>query len=163
LKALRKPFRFRASVKTLTEANNRLAVEYFELCSMGGKQHLAGKEIVLMNIQIRRLSVYIDIYESGNVEIMEKIVGMTGYETIAEAKHLLEQWIYDMEAEHKRLEKEAKDKKDVSYDMNSMVVDVCRWLGFQLDRKGTTVSEFAGYMASFSKCVEQMDKKSSKL
>ena len=91
---------------------------------------------------------------------MEKIRDLCGATTIDEAKSTLNLWLLDLEASEKRLAKETAETDKTGFDIYGLVTEVSRYLCFQMDRRRTTVAEFAGYVRSFSKYAEKMNDKS---
>ena len=158
LKALRRPFRMRASKKTLAEALGMLMAEYSELCGIHDNKRFAGKDAMMIRLQVVQLNGYIIIQTSGR-DVMDKIRDLCGATTIEEAKSILKLWMTDLEAAERRLEKETKTAGTKTFDIYGLVTEVSRYLCFQLDKRRTTVAEFAGYVMSFSKYVEKTKSK----
>ena len=161
LKALRRPFRLRAGKKTLTEALGMLMTEYSELCGIRDNKRFAGKDALMIRMQVVQLNGYIIIQMTGR-DVMHKIRDLCGANTVEEAKSILKLWTTDLEAAESRLEKETKTAGTKTFDIYGLVTEVSRYLCFQLDKRRTTVAEFAGYVVSFNRFVEGINGKDKK-
>ena len=159
-KSLHKRLWFPASKKTLAEAYSVLITEYVELCGERGKHKFEGGEVFILRLQIIQLSGYIEIHSSGR-DVMDKINELCGANTIQEAKGILNAWMVDWELAERQMKKEAEKAGSRVFDLSGLVVDVSRYLGYQLNRRETTVAEFAECVVSFKKYVEVMSKKNN--
>ena len=61
------------------------------------------------------------------------------------------------------LEKETKQSGKSDFDIQSLVTEVSRYLGYQIDRRKTTVMEFAGDVDSWKRSVEIQNKQMAAL
>jgi len=139
-----------------------LLMEYLELCGEGGKQKITGSDVFLQRLQIMQLAGYINLHLSGH-DAIDKISELCGEYTIEEAQSTLALWRLDLEAAEKQLERETNTNDDASgFDLCGCVIEVCRYLGYQIDRKNTSVSEFAGCMVRFKKYIAAQEKASKK-
>jgi len=156
--------------KTLAEAYGMLLAEYSELCGLRDPKKFTGKEVFLIRLQVMQLREYILIHTLGH-NTMDSIRDLCGASSIEEAKSILSLWMTDLETAERRLEKEIGEmgkegekwgKGKGSFDVFGLFTEVCRYLCFQLDMRRTTVAEFAGYVVSFNRYVENLDKKVKK-
>ena len=112
--------------------------------------------MTIRRLQVMQLYEYLTIIEktqSPNV-IMQKITELTGAYSVKEANDILKSWIIDLEAAEKTFEKEIKISGKSDFDIQSLVTEVSKYLGFQIDRLRTTAAEFASYVASFHHYIE---------
>ena len=162
MKTLRRMRWLPVSKNALTEAYALLMTEYVELCGERGKQKIMGSDVFLQRLQVMQLSGYINLHLSGH-DAMNKISELCGECTIEEAKSTLDLWTLDLETAERQLEKELKkESSGNTFDLSGMTIDVSRHLGYQLDRRKTTVLEFAGCVVSLKKYIEMTKRSSDK-
>ena len=159
-KALRR--RLFPSKQTLEMARVMLGIEFAKLCDEKADLFPA-KQALKLRLQVTQLEQLLDIHAKSSsrhrAEIERKMSEFTGSTSVAAAKEKLGELMRLLDMEEKKLE---KDKKRPAFRFEDLVVDITKYLGFQIDRKNTTVAEFAGYIKS-SKIQLKTTKKSTGL
>lgn len=143
-------------------AGAMLMQEFSNLCGIEKKSMFPEKNILIKELQILQLHECLLIYDMSmdKKSVMDKITNLTGMYTVKEAEYILKTWIIDLESEKKASENRMKqDAEKENYDIRFLATDVCRFMGFQIDRRKTSVAEFAGYVASYKKQIERDRKK----
>jgi len=83
---------------------------------------------------------------------------LTGFDcvkTLKPAENTLKLWIIDLEVAEKTFEKETSKTQKQEFDVQLWITEVSKYMGFQIDRRRTTVAEFAGYVCSLRKEIDR--------
>jgi hypothetical protein len=147
--------------KTLSKAAQRLYLEFTSLCSKDKKNNLLNDKKYHINFYIEILQVekllQVLFLNADNKDIARKICEITGAGNLDAALKIFENW------KKKYLQrygnKEVKDETETEFTFDDLIVEVSRWLGYPIDRKRTTVLEFAGMLNAFNRHLTHQNKK----
>jgi len=159
IKALRR--RWWPSAKTLTIAAGMLQMEFATLC--GEKVNkFPGKNVIKYRLLIAQTQELINISGKSAKHqkwIEQKIYELTSYRTIDDAITQVERWKKLLAIEEQHLQKsEKKCSKTGDTTFTDLLVETSKYIGFQIDPTRTTVAQFAGYVKSFKRSIENETK-----
>ena len=140
-------------------------MEFTKLCGES-VQKFPAKKAIILRMMIAQLQGLLDIHTKTRkyrLKIEQKIFELTSTSTILEAKQILHTWLSLLNEEEKSLEKNAqKSKVKLETGFEDLVVETTKYLGFQIDRRKTTVAEFAEHVKSFKRHIANIEKNNQK-
>jgi len=152
------------SKKTIQAAETMLQTEFAALC--GEKVNIfPAKKALKLRILATQLQELLNIHaksKKSRAKIEQKISELTSSNSIEVASQMLKSWTQQLQIEEKNLEKDEQKGKTKDVGLEDLVVETSKYLGYQIDRKRTSVAEFAGHLKSFKRHIAAQEKANRK-
>ena len=162
IKAVKK--RLFPSKQTLEMGAGMLQTEFTSLCGEAANA-FPQKRALKLRLMIVQLQELFNIHSKSKkhrAKIEKKILNMTNSKTLEMAKKMLESWEYQAKIEEEKLKKANDKNKTIETTFEDLIVEVERHNKFQIDRKKTTAAQFARYVKSFKRQIENQNKANGK-
>ena len=141
-------------------AGAMLQMEFSALC--GEKVNMfPGKQALKLRLLIAQLQELLNIHAKSKkhrAKIEQKIAELTSSNSIEVAHQMLKAWTRQLQIEEQSLKKDTQKDKTQDARLEDLVVETSKYLGYQIDRKRTSVAEFAGQLKSFKRHIAAQEK-----